>query len=513
MLAIAQTLSVALEAGEHVGQWYADCGVADTDAERRTIEQIAEDIGACIAEDAPITINEGGIFRDGYDGELDRLRSLRDNSKAYLDAYLQEQRTETGITSLKIKYNRMLGHFFEIPRSQAGRIPESFIRRQSLANAERFTTAHLGEIESELNNADAAAIEREQSLFLAMRTNLLQQIPLLRKIATRLAEVDATASLARAATLHGYRRPTLVTEPRLSIVAGRHPIVEAHLPPGEFVANDLALGADAAPFALITGPNMAGKSTVLRQTALIALMAHIGSFVPADEAVVGLCDRIFCRVGASDNIARGESTFLVEMNETSNILRNATEHSIVIMDEVGRGTSTHDGLSIAWAVCEYLLDHTRSRTLFATHYHELTRIEHVSFRALSMAVEHSGEQIYFLKRLGPGGDDRSYGVDVARLAGLPEQVIRRARDLLAHFESHGTAGAAAEAVGGRKPASPPSAAPPAPHREHAQDELFSPGDLLLDEIRGTSPDELSPRAALDLVYRWHAAITRQKADE
>ncbi|MDA3950823.1 MAG: DNA mismatch repair protein MutS [Spirochaeta sp.] len=511
LLAIAQSLVVALETGGYVTDWYSGVGVADTEAERQAVETIADDIASRIAPDAPITINEGGIFRHGYDEELDRLRSLRDNSKSYLDAYLQEQRAETGITSLKIKYNRMLGHFFEMPRSQAGRIPESFIRRQSLANAERFTTARLGEIESELNNADSAALEREQSLFLALRTDLLTRIPLLRKIAARLAEIDATASLARAATLHGYRRPTLVAEPGLKIVAGRHPIVEANLPPGEFIANDLFLGNDTAPFALITGPNMAGKSTVLRQTALIALMAHIGSFVPAEEAIVGLCDRIFCRVGASDNIARGESTFLVEMNETSNILRNATERSIVIMDEVGRGTSTHDGLSIAWAVCEYLLDHIRSRTLFATHYHELTGIEHVAFRALSMAVEHSGEQIYFLKRLVAGGDDHSYGVDVARLAGLPEPVIRRARDLLAHFESHGT--------GGTADASPDRPGPrPVPEVRRAErgrspDELFSPGDLLLDEIRGTSPDNLTPRVALDLIYRWHAAITGKREGE
>ncbi|MFW6228227.1 MAG: DNA mismatch repair protein MutS [Alkalispirochaeta sp.] len=499
LLAISATLKVALAVQDAVPQGFTIASITETGEERELVESVVSRIEQAIAEDAPIVLHEGGIFRSGFDEELDRVRSLRDNGRSVLENYLEEQRTVTGISSLKIRYNRMLGHFFEVPRSQAARIPETFIRRQSLASAERYTTPRLSEIESEINNAEATAIERERELYVQLRSDLIATIPLLRTVADRLAEIDTLASLAQVATLRGYRRPTLVEEARMSIQGGRHPVVEAHMPSGDFVANDLELGSEHPRFALVTGPNMAGKSTVLRQTALITLLAHIGSFVPAEEATIGLCDRIFCRVGASDNIARGESTFLVEMNETSNILRNATGESLVIMDEVGRGTSTHDGLSIAWAVCEHLLERNGSRTLFATHFHELAQIDHPDFVTLSMAVEHSADRIIFLKRLVPGGEDHSYGVDVARLAGLPESVIERARRLLAFYEAHGTGGTPGEApvYGETAPVLP---------KAPRQDTLFSPEELLLDEIRGIDPDALSPREALDLIYRWINAL-------
>ena len=479
LLAIAATVEIVRNVSALVPRWFAGDAFCDDDEEAERLESIRQRIVRRIDPDAPINTADGGVIRDGYDDELDRLRSLRRNGCALLDEYLQEQREATGVSSLKIKYNRMLGRFFEAPRGQSDRIPTDFIRRQSLANAERYTTPRLSDIESELNNAETAAIEREQELFFALRNGLIGEIRLLQKVAARIGIVDALGAFAVAATEYGFRKPVIVMEPTMDIVQGRHPVVEAHLPPGDFVANDVRLGGNFPRFSLVTGPNMAGKSTVLRQTALITLMAHIGSYVPAEEATIGVCDRIFCRVGASDNIARGESTFLVEMNETSNILRNATSRSLVIMDEVGRGTSTHDGLSIAWAVCEHLIDTNKARTLFATHYHELATIRHEAFQSLGMAVEHSGDTIYFLKRLVPGGADHSYGIDVARLAGLPDTVILRARDLSAHFERYAPGGEGER--NGNDRWNDHVAVTPQRRVEAATGELFSPDDLILQQ--------------------------------
>jgi DNA mismatch repair protein MutS len=523
VLAIASTLSAAATVFAAIPGWYRQ-----NPEEEETLASLERTIRETLADEPAVALNEGGIIRPGFDRDLDELRQVRTESRRILNEYLEEQRKATGVSSLKIKYNRVLGHFFEVPASQAARLPEAFIRRQSLANAERFTTTRLGELEDRINNAGESADEREQELFLALRRTAAQAIPLLTTVAGRLAEVDVAATMAYVATIRGYRRPRLVDEALLEIVGGRHPVVEMHLPPGEFVDNDVTLRADGMRFALITGPNMAGKSTVLRQTALITLLAHVGAFVPAEEARIGLVDRIFCRVGASDNIARGESTFLVEMNETSNILRNATDRSLVIMDEVGRGTSTHDGLAIAWAVTEYLLNDARCRTLFATHYHELASLRHPGFAALGMAVEHSATSLVFLKKLRPGGGDRSYGVDVARMAGLPETVVDRARTILAgleggSFPQGGLSGVAGGEEGGEaampRGAAPgaaasgatgtasttPGAAPPAPPRP---DGLFDPLELLHSELLSVEPDTLTPRQALDLIYRWKNDLKR-----
>jgi DNA mismatch repair protein MutS len=523
VLAIASTLSAAATVFAAIPGWYRQ-----NPEEEETLASLERTIRETLADEPAVALNEGGIIRPGFDRDLDELRQVRTESRRILNEYLEEQRKATGVSSLKIKYNRVLGHFFEVPASQAARLPEAFIRRQSLANAERFTTTRLGELEDRINSAGESADEREQELFFALRRTAAQAIPLLTTLAGRLAEVDVAAAMAYVATIRGYRRPRLVDEALLEIVGGRHPVVEMHLPPGEFVDNDVTLHPDGMRFALITGPNMAGKSTVLRQTALITLLAHVGAFVPAEEARIGLVDRIFCRVGASDNIARGESTFLVEMNETSNILRNATDRSLVIMDEVGRGTSTHDGLAIAWAVTEYLLNDARCRTLFATHYHELASLRHPGFAALGMAVEHSATSLVFLKKLRPGGGDRSYGVDVARMAGLPETVVDRARTILAGLEGGSfpqgglsgvaggeeggeaavpgaaTHGAAASGATGTA-STTPGAAPPAPPRP---DGLFDPLELLHSELLSVEPDTLTPRQALDLIYRWKNDLKR-----
>lgn len=532
VLAIAGTLSAATAVFAVVPGWYRL-----EPAEHERLSSLERTIRETLDDEPSVALNEGGIIRQGFDQELDELREVRTESRQILNEYLKEQRRETGVASLKIKYNRVLGHFFEVPASQAARLPEAFIRRQSLANAERFTTTRLGELEDRINNAGESADEREQELFLALRHTTARAIPLLTTVAGYLAEVDVAAATAYVATIRGYRRPQLVEAPELEIVGGRHPVVEMHLPPGEFVDNDVSLRGSGMRFALITGPNMAGKSTVLRQTALITLLAHVGAFVPAEEARIGLVDRIFCRVGASDNIARGESTFLVEMNETSNILRNATDRSLVIMDEVGRGTSTHDGLAIAWSVTEYLLDHARCRTLFATHYHELASLRHPSFASLGMAVEHSATSLVFLKKLRPGGGDRSYGVDVARMAGLPDTVVERARVILAELEGGAVPRQLTDTVereekGDRTPhAEADTEAPGQPHlggtegvagSEGAEiaarrattstspvsSGLFDPLELLHSELLSVDPDALSPREALDLIYRWKNELRR-----
>jgi DNA mismatch repair protein MutS len=390
-----------------------------------------------LAEDPSILLTEGNLIRDGFDKKLDELRLLKDNGRQLLGDYLEEEREATGISSLKIRYNRLIGYFFEVTKVQLSKVPPRFIRRQGIANGERFTTDRLAALESEINGASDKIIELEKQLFLEIREKARACVPELSAAAWRVAEMDTAQSLARSATIQGWARPRLDTRNFTRIIEGRHPVVEAHLPRGEFIPNDALLDGEGVSFALITGPNMAGKSTYLRQTALITIMAQIGSLVPAREADIGLVDRIYCRVGASDNLARGESTFLMEMNETAYILHTATEKSLVIMDEVGRGTGTNDGLSIAWAVSEELLDHTKCRTLFATHYHELSGISHPRMANRSMEVlDHDGELV-FLRKLREGPSAESYGLHVARLAGLPERVLVRAGQVMERLRELG----------------------------------------------------------------------------
>lgn len=503
LVSISASVAVAQSIRELLPDWVSGPdtdGLMDTEEEWDTLRRVFELIRDTINEDPPILVSDGGVIRDGYDQELDRLRALHRHSSSILEEYLEDQRASSGIPTLKLKYNRVLGYFFEVTKSQAERLPEHFIRRQTLTGGERYTTERLNEIEMEIAGAGDAAIAREEELFAELRGDVAGHIPVLAKLARRIARLDALASLAQVATERGWVRPRVVERSEIRILGGRHPVVEAHLPPGEFVPNDLALLESEGRFALITGPNMAGKSTILRQTALIVLIAQIGGFVPADDASIGPVDRIFCRVGASDNIARGESTFLVEMNETSNILRNAGSESLIIMDEVGRGTSTHDGLAIAWAVCEYLLHRIRARTLFATHYHELTAIEHPAFATRTMAVNHSEGSIVFLKRLVDGAADKSYGVDVARLAGIPEAVLIRAAAILESLEQR-SRDDETNAAG-----LPARIARDGITREDPQTELFSDRDLIMAELEATDPESVTPRDALDMIYRWRAML-------
>ncbi|MDR0567759.1 MAG: DNA mismatch repair protein MutS [Spirochaetaceae bacterium] len=392
-----------------------------------------------ICEDPSTLLTEGNLIREGYNQELDGFKELEQNGSRLLETYLLEEQTRTGIASLRIKHNLQIGYHFEVTKANMTKVPPYFILRHGTANGSKFSTKRLSELESDINNAQDKIIELEKRLFLEIRDKAKQLISELSGAGRRIAELDVAHALSRAASAQGWTRPLVDNQNRLTVIDGRHPVVEAHLPSGEFIPNDIALDGDGLSFALITGPNMAGKSTYLRQAALITIMAQIGSFVPAKSAAVGIADRIYCRVGASDNLARGESTFLVEMNETAYILNTATEKSLVIMDEVGRGTGTNDGLSIAWAVSEELLEHIKCRTLFATHFHELAQIQHSRMANRSMETLERHGEIIFLRKLKEGPAEDSYGLHVARLAGLSGRVLLRAKQILERLEESGKA--------------------------------------------------------------------------
>jgi DNA mismatch repair protein MutS len=441
-----------------------------------------------LAENPSVLLTEGHLIREGYSDELDELRELKTSSKKILNQYLEKEKEETGIPSLKIKYNKIIGHFLEVTKAHLQSVPDHFIRRQTLVGSERYTTEKLSDLESKLNSASEKIIELEKNIFLELRNKIKENIETVLTVSDRIAELDSLQSFAYAATINGYTKPKISEKNVLLITEGRHPVVENHLPGGSFVPNSLTLD-DTSRFALITGPNMAGKSTYLRQTALIVLMAQAGSFIPAQEAEIGIVDKIFCRVGASDNLARGESTFLVEMNETAHILRSATPESLIIMDEVGRGTSTNDGLSIAQAVSEYIARQLGSRTLFATHFHELTGMELPGMINLSLSITEDRGEIVFLKRVVEEPSNNSYGIHVAKLAGIPETVIHRAQQLLEVLVNREKAPAAAQPK-------------PAEKKNSPQASLFSDEELILQEIRSISPDTITPLEALNMIDRW-----------
>lgn len=396
---------------------------------------LAEAINTTLVERPPMTIGEEPTIAAGVDLKLDELRTLRDGGKDAIVRIQLDERARTGINSLKVGYNRVFGYFIEVTKSNLHLVPEDYQRRQTLANGERFVTPALKEYEERVLTAAEQIEVRERTLFEALRTRAGAEIAQLQRTAQAIAVVDVLAALAETAVRENYVRPTMHVGLNVSIAGGRHPVVERMMSRDKFIPNDTVL-TNGARMIILTGPNMAGKSTILRQVGLIVLMAQMGSFVPASAAEIGIADRIFTRVGASDNLVRGQSTFMVEMAETSAILHNATSRSLVLLDEIGRGTSTYDGVSIAWAVSEHLHNRVGCRTIFATHYHELTQLaeELVSVRNYNVSVREVGDQILFLHRLEPGGADRSYGIDVGRLAGLPSEVIDRAREVLRLLE-------------------------------------------------------------------------------
>ena len=398
-----------------------------------SLEDLYDLLEQAIVEEPPVSIKEGGIFKQGYRDEIDELRLAKTKCKTWLADLESKEREKTGIKGLKIKYNKVFDYYFEVTNSFKSLVPDYFIRKQTLVNAERFTTDELNTLSGKILGAEDKLYALEYDCYVELREKLAAALVRVQKMAGYIAELDALCSLAYVADKNNYVRPSLNTDGVIDIKGGRHPVVEKMLANDSFVENDTYLNNAESRISIITGPNMAGKSTYMRQTALITLMAQIGSFVPAESANIGLCDRIFTRVGASDDLASGQSTFMIEMNEVANILRNATKDSLLILDEIGRGTSTFDGLSIAWAVVEYIADPNilGAKTLFATHYHELTELEGKlsSVNNFCIAVQEEGDDIVFLRKIIKGGADRSYGIQVARLAGVPEPVLKRAREI------------------------------------------------------------------------------------
>lgn len=457
-----------------------------------TLEDVAGQISATIAEQPSISVGEGNAVAEGFDPELDELRALQRDSRTIIAGLEQRERRATGIDSLKIKFNNVFGFFIEVSKSNLSKVPEHYERKQTLVNAERFATTELKELEARVLDAETQIAAREAAIFQRLVADVAAQAGRIRSSASAIAEIDVLRGLAEIAVERNYTRPRFNSTGEIQIKGGRHPVVERALEDerGEgFIENDVHLDNDERLVALITGPNMGGKSTYLRQAALIAVMAQSGSFVPARSASLPLIDRIFTRIGASDNLAQGRSTFMVEMTETAQILNSATERSLVLLDEIGRGTSTYDGLAIAWAVAEYILSKVRAKTLFATHYHELTALPKTrkGIVNLHVSAKQSGDQLVFFHRIEAGKADRSYGIEVARLAGLPSEVVVRAGEVLAHHEQFDNAP--------REAPPPESVAKP-----------VSAEDGIIAEFRGIDVNRLSPFEALSLLHDWKADL-------
>ncbi len=447
----------------------------------RLFPDLREAIDRAVTELPPLTVREGGMIRSGYSAELDELHGLDSQGKEWLAEFERRESERTGIKSLRVRYNQVFGYSIEISKSNLGRVPPEYRRKQTLANAERFVVPELQQWDEKITGAQEKIKELEYQLFLGLRAKVLEQIDALQQTARAVGSLDALASLAFVAAQGRWVRPQMTGGLDLEISAGRHPVVERMLPAGQFVENDARLNG-AEHLILLTGPNMAGKSTYIRQTALIVLLAQIGSFVPARSAVIGLVDRIFTRIGAHDDLARGESTFMVEMIEMAQILRSATRRSLLILDEVGRGTSTFDGVSLAWAICESLAQgEVRPRTLFATHYHELIQLEGKlpGMRNYSVAVKETPDGIIFLRTVVPGGSDRSYGIHVAQLAGIPAAITRRASEILQVLETENSV--ATQAIEGK----PAAATHP-----------------IIEQISKVPLDQITPLEALTLIAEW-----------
>jgi len=475
-----------------------------------------------VHEEPPAGLREGGLIRDGFHAALDELRAIRRDARDTLAAIETREREATGIASLKVRFNKVFGYYIEISKSNLHLVPDHFQRKQTIAGGERFVTQEIKEYEAKVLGAQERIESLEYELFVALRLEVAHCAAKIKAAARAAARADVLAGFAQIAEERDFRRPAIASEPRLRIIGGRHPVVEQMLVETRFAPNDATLGKDTGAIAILTGPNMGGKSTYLRQVALIAILAQAGSLVPAEEAELGIVDRIFCRVGASDNLAEGQSTFMVEMAETANILHHVTPNSLVLLDEIGRGTATFDGLAIAWAVVEYLqqLAGGPPRTLFATHYHELTELAVTlpSIVNLRMAVREWGDRVIFTHRVEAGPSDRSYGIHVARLAGVPQSVVARAEEILANLErdeyggdglprrARKTAGTRDTTLGGARPLFPPAASFTAPR------EVDDPASAeVLAEIRRQTPERLTPLDALTLVDGWSRRLKKATA--
>lgn len=472
------------------------------------VAPIANHIQTALVEDPPFRLSDGNIFRKGYHKELDELKEIQSNSHGWMANYQTNLRTTTGIKTLKVGYTKAFGYYIEVSRGQAEKIPSEFERRQTLVNAERFITAELKDYEHKMLSAEERISHLENELFLQLRKEISSYSARIRSIASAIANIDCLLSLAVVARKHSFIRPTVDESSVLDVEAGRHPVIEASLKSESFIANDVFLNDMDHKLFIITGPNMAGKSTFIRQVALFAILAQMGSFVPAKRAHIGIVDKVFTRIGASDNLAKGQSTFMVEMTETAHILHNATSKSLVILDEIGRGTSTYDGISIAWAVAEYLLTTPGKtpKTLFATHYCEMIELEGKIPGAMNynIAVHESDKGIVFLRKIVRGGTDKSYGIHVARLAGLPGPVIKKAKEVLKTLEEKNGKAPGQKKI---KDAGQLSffAALETPAETEAQATEENP---ILLEIKDTDPDSLTPMQALQKIMEWKSTLVR-----
>jgi len=477
-----------------------NCGsalISKNNAHMDELSDIYELIESSIVDDPPISVKEGGIIKSGFDEEVDRLRDAATNGKEWILSLEAREREKTGIKNLRIGYTKVFGYYIEVTKSNLHMVPQDYIRKQTLVNCERYVTQELKEMEETVLGAESRVVDLEYQIFVEIRQRVATQTTRIKQTAQCIAELDAICSLAEVADRENYCKPVMTNDGMIKIENGRHPVVEKTLETGSFVPNDTLLDMDENRLAVITGPNMAGKSTYMRQVALIVLMAQIGSFVPADSAVIGIADRIFTRVGASDDLAAGQSTFMVEMSEVAYILENATPKSLLVLDEIGRGTSTFDGLSIAWSVIEYISDSEKvgSRTLFATHYHELTELEGKlpGIKNYCIAVREEGDDIIFLRKIIRGGADGSYGIQVAKLAGLPQSVTERAKELLKELEA---ADISKKKAHNRRKVL------------EGQVEFFIPenpegkiADEIVEELRAVDISTLTPLDALNVLYK------------
>lgn len=465
-------------------------------------EELRDELLSAFNDECPLHLRDGGYIRDGYHEHLDELRQLASGGKQWIAEYQAKQSEETGIPNLKVGFNKVFGYYLEVTNAHKDKVPNGFVRKQTLKNAERYITDELKKYEVKVIAADDQALALELELFQELRERVADYLFQLRDIAVILAELDVLAGLGELAKKQSYVCPEMVESGELEVVEGRHPVLDSMTAKGTFVPNDCNIGGDYGSVMLITGPNMAGKSTYIRQVALLTLMAQLGSFVPASRARIGIADRIFARVGASDELSRGQSTFMVEMVETARILNTASERSVIILDEIGRGTSTYDGLSLAWAIVEHLHDHLSARTLFATHYHELTQLDKSlpGVRNYNVAVKEWDENIVFLHRIVPGGADKSYGIHVARLAGIPFHVNERAKDILNQLE--------AEHLNNRGDSkiTPPRRSPDSP----IQLTLFDFADHpVLDKLKELNVSDITPLQALQLLEQWQSDLAKQ----
>ncbi len=492
LLALGRSLEVLPDLEAIGGSARAEA-LREVTVEQDLLGDVAERIRGSLSDEVGATLQEGGVIRPGVSGELDELRRVRDGARDFIASLQARERERTGVASLKVGFNRVFGYYLEVTRANLDRVPDDYVRKQTLANAERYFTAELKEWEEKVSGAEEAILEIESRLFAELRSAVAAEVERLQGAARRVARLDVLSTLADVAVRRRYVRPEVHSGFELSIRAGRHPVVETMMPPGEFIPNDLRLD-ESGWMVILTGPNMAGKSTVLRQVGLIQLLAQIGSFVPADEARIPVSDRIFTRVGASDDLARGHSTFMVEMNESAAILHGATARSLVLLDEIGRGTSTYDGVSIAWAITEHMHEEVGAKTIFATHYHELTQLGDMlgGVKNMTVTVREVGEEILFLRRLEGGGADRSYGIQVARLAGLPGPIIERAFEILGELEGSHSGGGDGLGREGRRRSGATQGLAELP--------LLSGEDPVVERLRVLDPDDMTPLEALRLLH-------------